>query len=546
MEQKLEQKPKFIVNEEEYQNFKKGPSLSIEGRFISVALIQSIFTNDDLFAYTKSFFEEKYSSFYICLNDLQYLSYNRLILIKAIEETFKKGYLSDAYQDKYMTLKDMVSPRALLRKYNNDVFCITIDNNKYEIPARFFLDFLFLDDNLYNNVINSSDSTIFNIPKEKFIYALVSFIKEEEIITKYELDAKFKRRFMNLSYSEVIDIQALNRFNQPTDVLHTQVNINPSLKDAITKDMPDNLSLLEKAIYIYLKMCLILSYDDEYLVGEKGTITRNHSDMAYISSITPDNPKIVCYEFNIIYARLLSELGIIFKSTYSNSNKENYGDAHVFLEYRIDNLLLKADSCKTILQNDMARVKMGLAPKGIECVNNNEKSKAFYQNILAKMHSLVLKVAGKENIEVSFARLVQEYKSIHDSIEVSLEEKLDIMLSKVNDASLLGIDALSYILVLKNIIFNGYETNNNFFYVVVKSKLDPVDKQNSMASAVFIINTLGISEDQSATRYFYYAPGMPLKEMSKEELEYDFNEGSLAYIETGSPAIPGINYGGKR
>ena len=542
----MEQKQKFIVNEEEYQNFKKGPSLSIEGRFISVALIQSIFTNDDLFAYTKSFFEGKYPSFYICLNDLQYLSYNRLTLIKAIEEAFKKGYLSEAYQDKYMTLKDMVSPRALLRKYNNDVFCITIDNNKYEIPARFFLDFLFLDDNLYNSVINSSYSTIFNIPKEKFIYALVRFIKEEEIITKYELDAKFKRRFMNLSYSEVIDIQALNRFNQPTDVLHTQVNINPSLKDAIIKDMPDNLSLLEKAIYIYLKMCLVLSYDDEYLVGEKDTITRNHSDMAYISSITPDNPKVVCYEFNIIYARLLSELGINFKSTYSNSNKENYGDAHVFLEYRIDNLLLKADSCKTILQNDMARVKMGLAPKGIECVNNNEKSKAFYQNILAKMHSLVLKVAGKENIEVSFARLVQEYKSIHDSIEVSLEEKLDIMLSKVNDASLLGIDALSYILVLKNIIFNGYETNNNFFYVVVKSKLDPVDKQNSMASAVFIINTLGISEDQSATRYFYYAPGMPLKEMSKEELEYYFNEGLLAYIETGSPAIPGINYGGKR
>ena len=73
----MEQKQKFIVNEEEYQNFKKGPSLSIEGRFISVALIQSIFTNDDLFAYTKSFFEGKYPNFYICLNVLATFPYGQ-------------------------------------------------------------------------------------------------------------------------------------------------------------------------------------------------------------------------------------------------------------------------------------------------------------------------------------------------------------------------------------------------------------------------------------------------------------------------------------
>ena len=66
-------------------------------------------------------------------------------------------------------------------------------------------------------------------------------------------------------------------------------------------------------------MCKLLTYDDEYFaVNQKGPATEKHKDVNYVSNINLTNNRVVCFEFNLIYSKLLDELGINFKADYQN------------------------------------------------------------------------------------------------------------------------------------------------------------------------------------------------------------------------------------
>ncbi len=537
---------KFFVTKEIFEQFTSEPKIAIEGRFISIAFIKAILENEKLFEYTLNYFNGLHAEFIVTYNALRYIKYSKHIILKAIEHLFKKGILSSKiHSKKYSILKSITSEESFLAKYADKVYHVSIDNIEYDIPIKCFIAFLNSKKDDYNKGIKSKMPEIFGIPIEHFIYALVSFIKTNDIMANYELNDQYNYRITSLSHSNDIDIQAINRFLQTEDATYEKVQIATELRLAILGNMPRDFSLLEKAIYIYIKMCEILTYDDEYYVEKKANLTRNHSDISYVKQITPQNNKVVCFEFNAIYTRLLSELGINFKSHYYSGNNDDYGKSHVYADFRVDKYLVSADSTKTILQSDITRAKVGLSLRRIECLNNNPQTKKEFEEALSKVYAVVLKEHGR-NTHGTFDELLSQYRNIHNSVAIPLEEKLDILLSKVNDASLLGVDALSYILTLRDVIFNGYETNNNIFYVIIRNKLNPVDNQNAMASAIFTINTLGLGEDRNANRYFFYNPGEPLKELSKEDLEYCFNEGIFAYIETGSPAIPGLAIGDKR
>ena len=84
-------------------------------------------------------------------------------------------------------------------------------------------------------------------------------------------------------YSQIFDQINIDRYVNPTyefrefttlDRISNTVirkdeepywDINEELKNSIIGEMPSNLSLEEKAIYIYCKLCKELTYDDGYL-----------------------------------------------------------------------------------------------------------------------------------------------------------------------------------------------------------------------------------------------------------------------------------------
>ena len=74
------------------------------------------------------------------------------------------------------------------------------------------------------------------------------------------------------------------------------VKIDSDLEQAIIEGMPEDVTELEKAIYIYIKMCKLLTYDDEYYaVNQTGIATVKRRNIDFVSSITLKNNKVVCF-----------------------------------------------------------------------------------------------------------------------------------------------------------------------------------------------------------------------------------------------------------
>lgn len=214
--------------------------------------------------------------------------------------------------------------QEFLEQYQSEVYETTIDFQNYSIPISLFISFFDLTNPEFNNLCsNHNITTINDIPKEHFIYAACEFIKTRKILETFNIPQNISIRYQELLTQQKIDFEALNQYLITSDTLHTKISINDSLRTKILSEMSQNMSILEKSIYIYIKMCKLFTYDDEYIAAKKQEfIFEKHKDLNYISKITPENNRIVCFEFNIIYTKLQEELGIHFKSNYKDADTE--------------------------------------------------------------------------------------------------------------------------------------------------------------------------------------------------------------------------------
>jgi hypothetical protein len=154
-------------------------------------------------------------------------------------------------------------------------------------------------------------------------------------------------------------------------------------------------------------MCKILTYDEEfYAVNQKGEVAKKHEQIENINNITPQNNKVVCYEFNAIYAKLLEELGINFE-VKSATGKDDFGGGHAYLEFRDGKFLLMADSVISILNSDLFNAKMNLCLNGLSCINTNSDTRKEFQEIAAKVYGLIV-LQEKESKE-DFDEILEDY-----------------------------------------------------------------------------------------------------------------------------------------
>ena len=314
--------------------------------------------------------------------------------------------------------------------------------------------------------------------------------------------------------------------------------------------MPDNLSTLEKAIYIYIKMCKVLTYDDEYYaVNQRGPATIKHKSIEHLSSITPSNNKVVCFEFNLMYTVFLSELGVNFESNYKGLIDESYGDGHANVGFRIGKYIISADSVRSILHGDMMQSKYNQPLQGLRICNSNEETQKEFREAMSKIYRLIAmqekSIAENQRIEYvpDLEELIEEYKGVTDSIkEISLSEKISILLYKISTNKTIGIDALSYLLQLRKVIFNNLERSQNIAISVVRDNINVTEDRIAVASAIIAISVEGFHKNEDDIVYYYYNPNYGLVKMAKDEIEDRFRKGEFEYIEKDNPLIPAIDY----
>ena len=105
---------------------------------------------------------------------------------------------------------------------------------------------------------------------------------------------------------------------------------------------------------------------------------------------------------------------------------------------------------------------------------------------------------------------------------------------------MVGIDAFSYILQLRRILFNNEQKENNIGVTIVRNNEPFEEGRIAMASAIFYINDRGFKEAPDQNVYYYYNPNDELVKVTKEELQSKFDSKLIEYVGKDDPRIPGI------
>lgn len=525
----------ILEEKEEFNKMNRGGNIYFDGSFVSRELVKNILEKDNYFNYTLSFFKDEIPFFHIkCKGNPSYvINHTKKEIIRAMEIYVSEN--NDKDNTRFKLLKDIIYYDKMRKKYQNKRFGIDIDNIHYDIKTSDIMEFL--DTNHYDfEKMCDNNAELFGIPKEHFVYAVKYFLEKEDILNNYYFPSNFEMNVRDILY-DYVDIVALNILLKTEDALHLKIELDKELEGTILGSMPNDFSLLEKALYVYIMLCKTLTYDEEfYATDESDEANLKHQDYRRVEHINSKNNRVTCYEFNLLYAKFLSKLGINFKSFYLASNdKEAYGDGHVFLNFRVGKYLVHADAVEQILYGDIAEAKRNNMLGGIKLINKNSVSQREFNESLEKVYSFISERENKTLYgEESFESLVSEYRKLTNNYNsVDLKTKIHIIMNKINNSDYIGVDAMSYILALKKCLFTYDEKYYHIRINIVGNK----DTNSDDIKRLSVIFTIDNQE------YFLFTPHGESRELTFDELKKLFDKGILSYLENDSMPIEGIKRG---
>ena len=463
--------------------------------------------------------------------------YEKIPFLEAIEVARDKGLikLNRITYSRYKTLLDLISYGILKKQLQNKTIQAKVDGITYNIPANKIIELLELDTKTLDDYINTPNRKG-SISKEAFLYIVRRFIIREELMDNFIFPENIEKRITDIVNYEILDFESQNTYLSDENSLTSKTNLNPELIEAITKDIPANYSTLEKAIFIYIKMCKILSYNDEFFAAkQRGLAAEKHRMIDYIETISPQFPEVVCYEFNAIYAKMLHSLGINFqRECFSWKNK--YGDGHENLSFRVGKYIIEADSSRQILTGDLFNAKVGNSIKGLKCRNQNFDTYMDFDEILRKVYKDI-----KKEDKSTFSEALKEYEELTNAKQahIPFNTRFDIFLEKIRTSSFNGLNIMSYILRLVNVLFTEEEREHYIDFEIIRDN-NPKDEDKIVATCgIITMNEKGILKDEEHNKYYIYING-ELKRILKRTLIRNIITGTLGFIDSEEQYIPGI------
>lgn len=469
--------------------------------------------------------------------DAETYEYEKIPFLEAIEVARDKGLikLNRITYSRYKTLLDLISYGILKKQLQNKTIQAKVDGITYNIPANKIIEFLELDTKTLDDYINTPNRKG-SISKEAFLYIVRRFIIREELMDNFIFPENIEKRITDIVNYEILDFESQNTYLSDENSLTSKTNLNPELIEAITKYIPANYSTLEKAIFIYIKMCKILSYNDEFFAAkQRGLAAEKHRMIDYIETISPQFPEVVCYEFNAIYAKMLHSLGINFqRECFSWKNK--YGDGHENLSFRVGKYIIEADSSRHILTGDLFNAKVGSSIKGLKCRNQNFDTYMDFDEILRKVYKDI-----KKEDKSTFSEALKEYEELTNAKQahIPFNTRFDLFLEKIRTSSFNGLNIMSYILRLVNVLFTEEEREHYIDFEIIRDN-NPKDEDKIVATCgIITMNEKGILKDEEHNKYYIYING-ELKRILKRTLIRNIITGTLGFIDSEEQYIPGI------
>ncbi len=418
-------------------------------------------------------------------------------------------------------LKRLFSYDKFVDDYKDRRFNIVVEENSYSFAGSLIISFLELPYNKYKDLIKNN-SSFMGIPLDVMFFIVNSFFVGDNgnLLDSYYFPDDIHARIINIAEYENYDFEAVNTHLKDELSIVEKIKLSPSLEQEIMNGVSDDLPLLDKALFVYINMCYLLTYNDEYYAVEQlGEAVIKHRDISYISGITLDNNEVTCYEFNAIYSYMLSKLGIHFKN-YISDYSSGYGEGHEYLTFRVGKFLVEADSVTSIINGDLVNVKINRGIDGLFCYNKNDDTVNEFESILNRV---ILKAEEFHSGKKKYNLVATDVIDLdYEDFDVSLEKRVLSMLKYMDCSNLKGIAALSYLLKLRKQIFTKEE--QEFVKIrLVRNNL-PID--NSKEATTLAIISIYTKEPI----YILYEPNNQMARVSYDDLKLMFKDMELEHI----------------
>lgn len=448
----------------------------------------------------------------------------------------------------------LTSAEQMRLDYRGSTYRATIGDALCEIPADELVGLLLADEDDYRKFLENSES--FGLQREQIAYALTKFVSGNDLFARYAVPDNILKRYQTLASYEQIDFEAVGQYaatdeNEPAQ----QAVMNDELHGMIVEGMPTDLSDVERAMYVYIKMCRILSYDPEYYaVDQKGPATQKFQNIARIGTITPENNQVVCFEFNALFEKMLDELGIPYETRYGEASKPNqwfvtagyYGEGHEYCQCRIGNFIVAFDSVTSILGGDLSSAKLGQGLQGMICRNKNGRTQQEFQAAAARAYQEVARTEGQEQSRSAddsafrqAATMYREIANVGAGQAASFEDRMTRWADALSRQRLAPMDALSYALSLRRVGFTEDQRRDNFSLTIVRE-----NRQGGEATTpimVLAVNPQGFNASGNDSTYFVLTPQGEMTPMSVDELRRRFDDKQYEYLEgPEAHTIPGV------
>ena len=457
--------------------------------------------------------------------------FNKFKIIDALEWAKDNNRLNSEEIEKLKILKMSAEFSMFEKKYASDTKSISIEGRFLTLPVKEFIDVMNCSPIEIKTILqqeNYKDMTL-----DEFVYALDDFLDENKILYKYYIPKKVSDNLNALK--KATDITYINRcLEYPYNYLR-RVEYSKKFKEEIFKDIPENFESLEKAFYIYYKMCKLLTYDEEQYARRKEIDYEiKHHDINRLKEIDSKNNRIVCYEFNALYAKFLRDLGI----KYELEGSSEYANGHAALIFRVDKFIVRADSTVGLIKSDLAYAKNDLILTGFTLENKNENT---YNKFVEKIDNVYSYIA--KNDKNKYQGTIRDISKLSYMLpnNLPLEIKKDIFVKLYSKSSLPPIDKIPYALKLKNILFakdNVKEAKFALNFISKKELLN--DQEKYTVSTIISLNENGVISESNKNRYIALNSNGSIENLDYDEIKFRIETGIYKKAKTDNRVIPGF------
>lgn len=429
------------------------------------------------------------------------------------------GELNTQQKIRISTLCNFTKLNSLEKKFQNDEHIAVVDGEVVSIKVSDLLKVLTMKEEEFTQFVYGKNP--FAYSKEIVVYMLNDFIKRNRIMEKYHLDEYIIKRYKDLEAQSIIDYESINKNLKANDddlegnSLIEQITINEQLYEEVFKYHKNTYSSLETAMYVYIRLCELLTYDQGYYASPK---TDDVNKLEDVNNISLTNNAVTNYEFLLLYTALLREM----KIRYTLDNRLLGGNADkASITFRSGEYLVKVDTLSDVLNSDFTNAKINAPLTGLICLNQNQISKQKFEELFYK---IIKELIETKKERILFEGSLQEYHNKYARTDLSFKDKFYVLLKDIARPNLKGIDAIAYQKkVFENLFSNDDRISINFISSMINNYKD-------YTYTPLTIITLKTNDE---VRYYMIDPNHQniVERISESELEEYFLSGEYAYLD---------------